>query len=211
MWLSERFGGSAAASPSSWRPRNCRRSQRKDGSGQLVMERAQPTGYLGGHYTNPWSPIGHARDHSAQYCARNQVHSCHGRRVHARRAGLRRRADDGDPLLRRVRSPGEEGVRPAEAASLAPPRPRGHVAGAPLRTEAAALPVVRRDHRDGAVGRPDELVHARLRADRRVSRAGVLEDRRLDDDARRLGNGRRDHRSRGRKDASIVVSRMSCR
>ena len=69
------------------------------------MERAQPTGYLGGHYTNPWSPIDHARHHSAQYCARNQVHSRHGRRAHARRAGLRRRATqqqdakDACPLL----------------------------------------------------------------------------------------------------------------
>ena len=60
---------------------------------RLVMERAQPKGYLGGSYTNPWSPIDHARHHSAHYCARNQVHSRHGRRVHARWAGLRRRAD----------------------------------------------------------------------------------------------------------------------
>ena len=107
--------------PSSRRPRSCRRSQRKGGARRLVMERAQPTGYLGGHYTHPWSPIDHARHHSAQYCARNQVHSRHGRRVHARWAGLRSRADDGDSPLRRVRSPGEEGIRPAEAASLAPP------------------------------------------------------------------------------------------
>ena len=57
--------------PSSRRPRSCRRSQRKGGATRLVMERAQPRGYHGGSYTNPWSPIDHARHHSAHYCARN--------------------------------------------------------------------------------------------------------------------------------------------
>src|SRR5690606_32521115 len=71
-----------------------------------------------------------------------------------------------------------------------------------LRATTGALPAVRGDHRAGAVGRPHELVHACVRADSRLPGQGGLQDRRLDDDACRVANGRRDRAPRGRPPSS---------
>jgi hypothetical protein len=91
------------------RPRNCRRS-RKDGSGRLVMGRAQPTGYLEGSLHQPWNPRSAMRATTLQYCARSEsstlVTGAEFTPDGWSATSSRRRRSP----LRRVRSPGEEGV-----------------------------------------------------------------------------------------------------
>ena len=162
----------------------------------MVMERARPTGYLGGSYTNLQPPIGRARDNLAQHSPRNQVHPGHQVRVPRVGAGLRGRANDRGSSLRRLRSSGSSGSRPTRTAHVAALGPLRHDAAPAVCPAPPAVFAVRGDDRDGSVGRAAELVHPRLRADGRLPRPERVQDRGRDGDARRVEDGGRHHRNR---------------